>query len=343
MSTTSVSDVSDEPSLTGALPSGRAVRRDVLEALTKSLVLAAASLPLTGVLVRFVAFSVSDSTGASYSLAWSAPLYQLIATGLVATLPVVLIFMGLLRLSEIGSQFDGASVRRLKPGTAGRTLSEPPEAGDEFRLGEYVLMESEHDATGSELDAAGGKRGAVELDTSATYAAERSGPIQGRLRHPMAAIAQFVFSVAVVVFIIAPDVFTFSAAIAVSVVTLRWAVRASKRAERLTLAAVWPFVTVLLVFCAVSGGLGGDLPGTSSAEYTFAGGAAVAPGRYRLVADDGDIMYLLPCSGDATVIGVQRSEVIMIQTGSDTVKSNPSLWSVAFDRSRAHLGLGRCE
>lgn len=324
----------------------RTASSDYLDVLAKVAALAAVLLPAAGVATRWAAFTFGPPAGAPLELAASAPLAQLVVTGLLSLLPLVVTaiastyLIGVSHLLYRQSRL-GQSIRRLRreynasEAAAVPTSGEDPEA---FKQRVDTLMRDLNE----QID--GVERDAKELDSLRQAQpgwirrlVTRGPPRPKWLWLAVPILLLGLISIPLVPAWPAPLVGYLLSAAGTALFML-----AGSRTTPLTLRQLWPWVVTLMFLASIAAGWeGGGITGTAIRHFSFASGAPIPAGRYVPLAQEGDMVFLQSCQGaDKAIVAVHESAIESIQLETAVLPLPPSLWEIRFG-GRHFLGFGR--
>jgi hypothetical protein len=316
-------------------------RPDVLEVGGKAIALAAALLPATGVVVRWIAFSAANIHGGSLQLGWSAPLSQLVATAIVSLLPSLLVLPLMVPITrplvhvEHGLHRARALTRKLDDLRAQMETLAPEEAVPPDLVATVATFERESD----ELKAW------FEEPQPSNWLDRLGALITRRLGNVGARILWYVFIGIGILFV--PSFPAAAFAFLSSFVAVTLVRRAARTNPRLGLPQLWPAVVALLLIGATAGGLNGGwggLAGVSPGFYVFdsrVGG--LRDGRFQPLAQAGGRMYLEPCRPRRRdLVGVREDAIATARPDPSSSNLGPNLWSILFKHERLILGSPRC-
>jgi hypothetical protein len=273
-----------------------------VEDIGKALALAAVLLPVTGVLVRLIAFVVGQTVNHTLDLALSESPAVLIATG-VESLLICLAVLPLFGLWAYLAPLEHR-IRRLRPEL------------------EAIARKHADAKTLADLQEVIDRQKALQTEIEIAEAAQKNPPLIARINRWSAgsfgawmrnlspwrlrALAVIYFSA---IFLISP--WPQSVSFIGVFLVLFLLPRLAMRTGRVAFSQVWPLVLFVLLLAAIGAGLDGRLDGTGAGEYHFAAAANLVDGRYARLGEASDRTILLTCgqAGAGAVTAVANSNI----------------------------------
>jgi hypothetical protein len=279
-----------------------------IENIGKALALGAVLLPVTGVLVRYIAFAVGQTVSHPLDLALAESPAELIAIGVFSlfTSVVVLPLFGLWaylaplehRIRRLRPELDAIEIKRAEA----KTLADQQEVGERLK--------------------------ALQTEIEIAAAAQKNPPLIARINRwsggPLGAwmrklspwrLRALAVIYWAVIFLVNP--WPQSVSIIGILLVLLLLPRLALRTGRVAFGQVWPLVLVVLLTAATGAGLDGRLDGTRADTYHFAAAAQLVDGRYARLGEASDRTILLRCgqSGADAVTAVANSNIETVTLG----------------------------
>jgi hypothetical protein len=284
--------------------------RDVLENVGKALALGTVLLPVTGVVVRFIAFFVAQTVNYPLALAIAESPAQLLGLGFDSLLPGLFV-LPLFALAAYLAPLE-YRIRSLRPDfnailrqfLEAKSAEERKRAADRLEAFQKQLdqVEAEQKKTPLPLQLIGRLFG-WSLSRIEIWLG-RSGLQIGVW--PLRAIVAIYWAA---LFLFTP--WPLSLSVVGLLLTQLWLPRIAVRTGRVTFGQVWPLVVVVLLSAAVGSGLDGRLDGTGIGTYQFAKSAHLGDGPYARLGEASDRTILLACRKPraGAVIAVTNADI----------------------------------
>ncbi len=313
----------DNQPMSGSDPvfSRRRAGRDVIEDVGKALALGAVLLPVAGVLVRAIAFSVGGTVKYPLDLALQAPPAELIATGFVSlipgllALPLILIFAKFAPVQHLTQRYLALSPKFTALEQEFERSRERPGAEVPRELNDRLeALQAELQQLNVEYE-----RLSIPSPKAHPNLLDRATNAMGRHYN----LLTFTMWIAFILFGVWPASLTFLGNALIQLVLPPIA----KNTGRVALSQVWPLVVVVLLIAAVASGLYGSLVGSEAGEYHFSADAQLANGRYARLGEGSNRTVLLSCAQPKpTVLAVDNSNIITVGLDSNSSKPEPFPW-----------------
>jgi hypothetical protein len=104
----------------------------------------------------------------------------------------------------------------------------------------------------------------------------------------------------------------------------------------------WPLIVLVLANGAITSGLSGDLGGIQVGDYRFKPDASniATDGRYAVLGESGDALYLFDCNHHGKVVGVAKTEVIgfRFQTPKERSATSQAPYDLIFRHRSVEVG-----
>jgi hypothetical protein len=284
--------------------------RDFFENTGKALALATILLPVTGVLVRFIAFFVAQTVNYPLALAIAESPAQLIALGFDSLL-LGLLVLPMFALAAYLAPLEHR-IRSLRPKfeVIQKQFLEAKSPEDQKRAADQL------DAFGKELDQveAQQKQTPVALQLIVRLFAWPLTRIEILLGRSGLKIGVWPLRVIATVYWVALFLFTpwpLSLSLIGLLVTQLLLPRIAVKTGRVAFGQVWPLVVVILASAAIGSGLDGRLDGTGVGTYQFAASAHLGDGPYARLGEASDRTILLACNPhrSGAVIAVANANI----------------------------------